>query len=189
MKKEILYNDHVNSESCIALLGQMNGGSKEAFEQIYRQYYNPVISFLSSILPSIDDCKDIYQDLFIYIWINHQKINPERNFKSYLFTSARNMALNFLRNRKNISYEDIPLIQVIEHMQPDDKIRAMDVQCIINSAVNKMPKQRRKIFILSRMDSLTNKEISQQLHITKNAVEKHITFALRNLREVLRKSG
>ena len=58
----------------------------------------------------------------------------------------------------------------------------VDVRNLIGRKVENMPPQRRKIFLMSRIDKMSNKEIAAALDLSVRTVEKHIELALKDLR-------
>ena len=66
----------------------------------------------------------------------------------------------------------------------EEELYARELSLLIDIAVEKMPPQRRNIFIMSRKDGLSNEEIAQRLNISKRTVENHMTQALAELRKI-----
>jgi RNA polymerase sigma factor (sigma-70 family) len=52
---------------------------------------------------SEDDAADIVQDVFVNVWHKRESLNPEGHIEAYLFTTAKNLALNWKRNRRKNS--------------------------------------------------------------------------------------
>ena len=67
----------------------------------------------------------------------------------------------------------------------EEVIDMKDKEAFIAAVVSRMPEQRRKIFIMSRLEHRTNDEIATLLHIKKKTVENHLNLALKELRTAL----
>lgn len=161
-------------------------GDYEAFDTVFLKFYNPVKRFLAALTKSGDDAEELCQEIFAKLWVNRAQINPNKNFKSYLYTVARNAAMNHFRDRQvREAYAKHTGWFPEGASYTEEEIIARETQLLIDLVVSKMPKQRKKIFMLSRTEGLSNEEIARQLNITKNAVERHLTFALKDIRKVL----
>ena len=125
------------------------------------------------------------QDIFYKIWTNRETISKVDSFKAYLFRMARNMIYDYYehslieenyqqKEQRRSTYDDLI----------EEELYARELSLLIDIAVEKMPPQRRNIFIMSRKDGLSNEEIAQRLNISKRTVETHLTQALAELRKI-----
>lgn len=167
------------------LIEALRDGNEKAYEKIYNYYYTPVMRFIYTMIKSTELAKDFYQDIFMNVWIRHKTIDPAKNFKYFIFMAARNIVFDYFRTYKESRWEEKEVMVIQDSYQADDRLLIKDTLKQIRKAVNKMPQQRKNIFILSRKDNISNHDISLQLQITKNAVEKHLCFALRDIRNTL----
>lgn len=167
------------------LVEALRDGDEKAFEKIYNYYYTPIIRFIYTMVESSELAKDFYQEIFMNVWIRRETIDPAKNFKYFIFVAARNAVFDYFRKYKESRWDEKEIMAIQDNDHADDRLLLKDTLQQIRKAVDKMPYQRKKIFILSRKENLSNYDISQQLYITKNAVEKHISFALRDIRNSL----
>jgi len=102
-----------------------------------------------------------------------------------LYVLTKRALFNYLRDKK--------ITEDFEHL-PNNYVSNMDIEAevilnekvnILNSRINKMPKQRKKVFMMSRMEGLSNEEISNILGLSKRTVENHISLALKDLRNLM----
>ena len=114
----------------------------------------------------------------------------------FLFSVIRNKALHFLRHEsiKLRAHEEISddaarelqfRIDTLEACDPHS-LYADDVQMILRRTLDSLGEKTDKVFILSRFEGMSNKDISSELGITEKAVEYHITKALKALRIALK---
>lgn len=166
-------------------LTALRDGDHAAFEKVYLHFFNPLRFFLFALLKSMDQAEEICQDTFANLWHNRANIDPDKSIKSYLYTTTKNQALNLFRNKKVHDTYTSRALNSAESLDYDDQVVVRETELLIRLVVSRMPKQRKKIFEMSRYEGLSNEEISKELGISKNAVEKHITFALKDIKEVL----
>ena len=124
--------------------GLWNGDHK-AFETVFLTYYNKTKAFIYGYVKSESDAEELAEDLFVNLWINRQAINTAKSFDAYLYTIARNAAINYL-NHKYIH------LAYTNNFQPDEAgstseedLIAKELGLLIDDLVNKMPEQRKQI--------------------------------------------
>ncbi len=165
------------------LLELVSGGSRDAFRLLFDAYYPKVFGFMRGILPSEEDASDLAQELFIKVWLMRSALPDIVSFNSYLYRMSLNMSINFVRrNRPSFAdlLSDIPYDPMLEE--------ALDMkakEALVASVIRGMPRKRRRVFVLSRMEHRSNEEISRLLNISKKTVENHLNLALRELRTAL----
>jgi RNA polymerase sigma-70 factor (ECF subfamily) len=165
----------------------------KAFETLFERYWSDVYSTAFSYLKDKEACSEIVQDIFLNIW---QKRNEFKitSFKSYLTSAARYHVYKHLKAKKTsaiLYIEDYDHIKIkspgISHA--DTNMEYLELEQSVETSLHDLPKRCREIFILSRMNNLTNDEIAQQLGISKRTVENQITHALKFLRSLLKYSA
>lgn len=128
-----------------------------------------------------EEANDIVQEIFIRLWESRSFINPELSFSSFLYTMARNRILNYFRD---IDIDEkvkqiLSAQKITEEEAIDSKIIYTEYQMILQNAISQLPPQRQKIFNMSRIESMSHKEIAAELGISVNTVQEHISEALK----------
>ncbi|MEN6455371.1 MAG: RNA polymerase sigma-70 factor [Prolixibacteraceae bacterium] len=171
------------------LVMKLKANDQFAFEILFYRYKNKVKGFVSQIAPSQIDPDEIVQKVFIKIWLQKDKIDPKKNFSSFLFVITRNEIVDQIRSSvyKKIYFmgDELLLDLEIEDVTGQDAQKDMEQQ--IELLLRKMPERRRQIFELSRFEGLSYKKIAENLHITENTVDTQIRNALNFLRNEIRK--
>lgn len=168
------------------ILESLRTGDHEAFKKVFIRYYNKLEHFIGALIKSPADAEELTQEIFTNLWHKRQQIDPAKNFNSYLYTQARNTALNFIRAkavRHAYAVEAWTFDQTAE--DTEEIIFAKETELLIRITVSRMPSQRRNIYEMSRNRGLTNEEIATELGISRNAVEKQLRLALNDIREIV----
>lgn len=167
----------------------IRSGSKEIFKSVYLAEYNNLVHFINSYLRNKQDSEDLAQKTMLAIWENRETLDPNKNFRSYLYTIARNKSLNYLRDnakrrRGNSLQESENLINTLalSSNSVEQEIIGLELQEFIERIYLSLPEKVVRTFKMSRQDGLTYKEIAKKLGITTKVVEYHISITLKALR-------
>jgi len=155
-----------------------------AFTELYNRYIGLLIIYARKITMDDDIAKDIVQELFVKIWDKRHSLNYTSSFSSYLYTSVRYKFFELLDKQK-VNYSYIQSIQLFidkgEHLT-DNYIREKELSVIIEREISNLPEKMRKVFLLSRKQILSNKEIALQLDISEKTVKNQLSTALKILK-------
>jgi RNA polymerase sigma-70 factor (family 1) len=164
----------------------LRSGRESAYEQLFKEYYKPLSVFASGYLEDLESGKEIVQDLFVSLYEKRKSLVINSSLKSYLYRSVRNRCLNHIKHqqvRKKHQEGMMPVMQ--ESHKLEDKIRETELEYMVSKIVDQLPPRCKRIFIMSRVSGLSNREIAEQLAISKRTVETQISNALKVLREKL----
>jgi RNA polymerase sigma-70 factor (ECF subfamily) len=168
----------------------------EYFEQLFKMYFKALKTYSVRYVYDEYVAEDIVQDTFFELWKRRDEIEFDEYIKSYLFKSVYNKSLNYLRNNKlktisSIASADdaIFLDSYLQTMQSsqEENLIVKEILREITAVIDQLPPQCKKVFILSRRYEFKNREIAEQLDISLKSVEKHITKALSQIRDHLKK--
>ncbi|XWV20952.1 MAG: RNA polymerase sigma-70 factor [Prevotella sp.] len=151
------------------------------------QHYEPLCNFVFGILKDYDASEDVIQELFVKFWEKRDVLPNDLSIKSYMYRAARNMALNHLKHfdiKKEFNIFNKASISDTEQCV-DNPAETSELQEMIFQAVNELPTERKKIFLMSREDGLKYKEIAAELNISVKTVENQMGKALSTLRTEL----
>jgi len=160
-------------------------------EDLFKTYQPMLVSFAFRYVKSVEDAKGVVQEVFISVWNNRESLRMDGNLKSYLFTATKNKCLNFLEKKrlKTISLDHAPgdfsPATRIPTPAPDtnEVLAAEELRAVIFDEIQKLPPKCRDIFILSREEQLSYKEIAEKQGVSPKTVENQIGIALRRIRQ------
>ncbi|BAX82408.1 RNA polymerase sigma-70 factor [Labilibaculum antarcticum] len=170
------------------LVIQLKDGSQLAFKQLFDRYTPRIYRFAISYLKSDADAEELVQDVFLKLWEKRETLDESQNIRAYIFKIAINSIYN-LSKRKN--YKQVYNEFVKNNFTLDNEFTWNDVVYnelvdSLNLHIDKMPAQRRDIFLMSRKDGLSNQEIAKNLNISLRTVENQIYRSVSYLREQLK---
>ncbi len=179
------------------ILLRIKSGDQKAFEYIFKGYYSPLCLYAYDLLKDNELAQEIVQESFINFWEKRKKLEINQSLKSYLYRMIHNQCISYLRSdktrqtKKTVFEETIIAEQEIIKTISDDLIIDQyfksDIENIVETTINNLPTQCREVFLLSRFESLSHKEISKKLDISVNTIKVHISKALKRLDEALKK--
>ncbi len=176
-------NDVINRE----VIESLKAGDHMSYNRIYVKYHDQILRFIHSLIRSLGDAEELTQEIFVTLWAKKDQIDPAKNFNGYIYRMARNSVLNYIkaRNVRAGSPLDAAQNEISEYISSEDIVVAREVNLIIELAISRMPEQRKRIMEMSRKEGLSNEEIADRLCIKKSSVEKQISYARKELKEIL----
>jgi RNA polymerase sigma-70 factor (ECF subfamily) len=174
---------------------QMSNVIVNSFNEIYTSYYKKSFFFAKSYVHDDLAAEDIASESLIKLW---EKLKTEKidYIEPLLLTILKNKALDYLKHEevKRTAFESMAdwhqqelsiRISTLESCDPNE-IFSDEVESIIRETLKLLPEQTRRIFLLSRFENKSNKEIAEQMGISIKGVEYHISKALKALRITLK---
>lgn len=175
-------------KSDLEIIEALRRGDREAFYALYRCYADLIYRNILVRVNSSFDADDIFQEFFVRLWERHEEIRVETNLRGYLLVWLKHHILNTIKERQ--IRERYHAASQLETTEEDDytwvKITSEDLNARLREVVNKFPPRLQTIYILSREQHLSVKEIAENLGITEQTVKNQLTDILRRLRNELK---
>lgn len=165
------------------VLNLVRSGDSAAYHEFYRRNRNKVMGFAFRFLKDKEEAKELTQEIFVSLWEKREKIDPSKNSGALLLVMVRNRFLDSLKRKASQSryieteYQIEPSVSTT-----DDYINFKDCGEIASLAIHALPKQAKIIYLLSRDNGWSHKEISEHMQISKKTVNNQITKSLRHIR-------
>lgn len=156
-------------------------------EEFYKSFYSAHLQSASNFayFKCGDDALslDLVQEAFIKIWENCADINPEKA-KTYLFTTVNNLFLNTVRHKKVVlAYAESSPYLDKNNQDPEYLMREEEFKKQLLSAIEELTDSQRSIFLMNRVEGKKYREIAETLDVSQKTVEKHMSAALKILRQ------
>jgi RNA polymerase sigma-70 factor (ECF subfamily) len=160
-----------------------------SFEKLFRSQHGNLVLSAYRILNDKARAEDVVQDVFMKLWQKRDEISVSENLPAYLHRAVTNHAINIYKQQygKVIQHPEETLEQKItgNAEAADSATITGELNERIEKAISTMPDSSRGVFLLSRFEEMSYKEISEQLEISVKTVEKHMSNALKHLRRFL----
>ncbi len=163
-------------------------GHLQAFDVLYERYYIKLVNIAWKKTGDPQIAQELAQDVFVALYKQLPKLKPEISLDGYLYISLRNRVFNHHRSllvqekrQHQSTYNLIP----VRNTASCEPLEAKELELEINKKIHSLPPQCRTVFLLSREERLTNKQIAERLNISVNTVEQHMRKAIAFLRNSL----
>ena len=167
------------------LLKAICDDDERAFSELFHRYSGKLYAKSFAYLHDGETCEQIVHDVFLTIWNNRKTLHIE-SFIGYVTAAARYRVYKQIAARKvtPLDYkEDMVLHSELQVANEAEAVLAYaDMKTALDLQLQKLPKRCREIFILSRIQVMSNDEIAAKLGIDKRTVENQLTRALKFLR-------
>lgn len=168
----------------IALLRK---GDDEAFTQLVNLYSRRLFAYAVSLSGDHSMAKDIVQEVFLKTFENRKKLNSNYSIEGFLYRVTYNLFVNmYHRDKLQLKIHDEYLKYLNQIIESDDDHKISESLNYVKKSIRKLPKNCKEIFLLSKKQGYTNKEISEILNISIKTVESQITIAFKKIRKDLK---
>lgn len=131
--------------------------------------------------------EELVQNSFVKLYEHKLSLQTNTSIRAYLYVILKNQILNHYRSQlvRNKYETFISKQPQMADSSIIDQMESRELEEHINKEIDKLPLKCREVFILSRKEFLSNKEIAARLNISENTVEQHMRKALGRLRSSL----
>lgn len=164
------------------LLDLLKAGDHRAFDELYNRHWKALYQTAYAVLRDESACMDILQDIFVWLW-EHRSHLVLSTVRGYLTMAVKYKASNYIR-RLHQQRLFSGQVAVPEPAPADGElsVELKELKAIVLHFTEHLPDRCREVFLLSRNEYLSNREIAQRLGISEKTVENQITTALKRLR-------
>ena len=166
------------------------------FNQLFTDCKSSFIRFAKTYVGDTMIAEDMVIESLMYYWEKRDDLAPDSNVPAFILTVIKHKCLNYLQRlrageeiveylKKCDAWELNLRIATLEACNPE-KLFSDEMQALVDNALKTLPEQTRDIFIRSRYNNQSHKEIAEALGISTKTVEFHITKALKVMRVALK---
>lgn len=166
------------------LIDKCKANDGEAYRQLMKLYQNKLYGYLWRFSLTEDEADEMFQETLIKVWKGIRKYNEQKKFASWLFIIAHNVAMDYLRRKKNKTL--VPLDEINEQSNLpliDDQIVRQEELEKINQIVMNLSNKQREVFLLRQSGELSFKEIAEITKQPLNTVLSHMRYAIKKIKK------
>ncbi|MRG45038.1 RNA polymerase sigma-70 factor [Chitinophaga sp. SYP-B3965] len=166
------------------LLSRIVKGDESAYKMVFLQYWPRVYStaLIFTKVPAL--AEDAAQEVFAQLWIKRALLADVKEFRTYLFSMARNLIFNTLRTKIFTGNFDEYLQEYFadSFADPAALLEFKEAGQIIEKGIDQLTPQQQKVFRMSRFQGLSHAEIAKATGLSPRTVKNYMVAAIQSLR-------
>ena len=156
---------------------------RKAFEQIVRQYSEPLYWQIRRIVLNHEDANDVLQNTFIKAWTASDTFQGDAKIGTWLSRIAINESLDFLRRNSRVVSSADEDLSVATSLMADSYFDGTETEALLQEAIASLPDVQRTVFQLRYFEDMKYSEISEILHTTEGALKASYHIAVKKISE------
>lgn len=168
------------------LIEALKLGDSKAYTFLMETYYHKLCVYTFSLIHDQDAAEDIVQNVFVRTWKKREQLKPNFEIKSFLYKSVYNEFIDYYRKQKLVFPLENKYISALSSIVEDEDEQSLEQLIkLVKAEIQNLPPKCKEIFLLSKLEGLTNVEIAEYKNVSIKSVEAHITKAFSILRKTL----
>ena len=154
------------------------------FNAIFNEHYAALCNYAIAIVKDKMTAEDLVQNLFIQLW-QQKKMDSIQNMEGFLLRATKFKCIDYLRSKKKKQTIELSEIENPSFQTPSE-IGEEDIDPLLHYFAAKLPPKTQQVFLKSREDGMTYKDIAADMDISVKTVENQMGRALRKMRALLK---
>lgn len=164
---------------------RMLAGQVNDYRVLVQRHQDSIYRFVRNIIGHRQEAEDVTQDVFVSAYKNLASFDSQRaTFSTWLFTIARNRAINQLKSRRNETLVGSGPEPTDSHL-PHDTVEERELLEQLNLALDALPVDQKTAFVLAEIEELSHGEIAAIEHISVGTVKSRVHRARQRLQAAL----
>lgn len=168
--------------SDIALLQRLQQADEAAYTEIFHRYWEKLYAIAYNRLRIRTAAEDVVQEVLASLWVRKNALEI-RHLSGYLATATRYAV--FRQISRLLPDQPLDNPEVLRQLVEDPDMSHLDycrLQERLGMEIARLPEKCRLVFLYSRREQYSNKEIAAAMQLSEKTVEAHLTKALKHLR-------
>lgn len=164
---------------------------KLGVELLFRRYYQPMCNHAVKYVGSTSVAEDLVSDIFCQFYGQNIFVGITTSYRYYLLKTVRNRAFNYLKQQLSRpaveeNTDEVANLTASAGEAPDSLIQFEELYHDVQTAINALPIDRRRIYLLNRFEGKKYQEIADELHLSIKTVEVQLYRANKHIRKFLK---
>ncbi len=178
----------MNSFSDNVLMLKVQAGDLDKLGLLYQRYKKKLFAYFYRLTCVAASSEDLVQNVFQRILIYRKQFRNEGKFKSWMYSIAHNVFLDYVRKQSRIEYsDDLEKWDVLEENGLEEQILQKEQSEILENAIKQLNQEQRETLVLSRFHELKYREIAEILNVSEGTIKVRIFRAMKNLKKIYAK--
>ena len=178
-----MYDPLLHNEKAVLL--RVAQGDEQAFRQLFGAYHQPLAVHVYRLTESAELTEEIVQDVFLKIWMSREALAGVQQFAAYLFVVSKNHTLNALRTIARERVRQRAWAAETGATEPDNGQEGY-YYSLIDKAIQQLPPQQQRVYLLSRHERLKQREIAERMGLSPETVKKYMQLAIASISDYVR---
>jgi RNA polymerase sigma-70 factor (ECF subfamily) len=170
------------------LMAQVANDHREPLGILLRRYGGPLLTFIQRMIGDRHRSEELFQEVFLAVWINRRRYQFPRPFRAWLFGIALNKCRGEFRAERSraVSFTEQTHYEASPQLVgPDDAAVAVETASIVQTAVTRLPEQQRLVVVLRVWNGLSYAEIADVMQRAESTIRSDMFHGLTTLRKYL----
>ncbi len=174
---------HTNEE--MSLLESVAKGHEASFALLFDRYRSNIYTTALRIIGDEWSAEEILQDTFLKVWLNREKLPDLDNFGGWLYTIAKNLTYNSIKQTQN---EKKKLLDVVKdsisicYREADHLTEENEFNKILEQAIERLPVKQKLTYKLIKQQDMKRDEAAIALNVSAETVKWNLDQAMRSIR-------
>lgn len=163
-------------------------GDEYSFKIFFERYFKRFCAFALKILEDNEESEEVVAETMAEIWERRKKFKSFKAIKTYAYSTIKNKALNIIKHQKAVRRHAEYAKYAEGGIFFENAVIEEEVCAMLYNSIADLPKECRRVFVLSEIEGLKLREIAEDLGVSMNTVKTHKLRATKFLREKLGKT-
>ena len=157
------------------------------FENLYKQYKNRIIAYISKRISSQEDAEELTGDIFLNLYKNRGSYEKEKSsMETRLFAITNNRLKNYYRDRKDeILTNSVEIYESSCEISVEKEVFQRQMKEDISWALQRLSERERKILVKKYYQGKGAREIAEEMQITEGNVRVIAKRSLDKLKRII----